>query len=37
LHALRNHVVTALPRRAHADHLDLRAEVEFFDHFDCHF
>ena len=37
LHALRDHVLDGVAAAAaDADHLDLRALVEFFDHFDGH-
>ena len=37
LHALRDHVLDRVAAAAaDADHLDLRAHAELFDHFDCH-
>ena len=37
LHALVDHVLDGVAAAAaHADHLDLRAHAEFFDHFDSH-
>jgi hypothetical protein len=37
LHALADHVFDGVATAAtHADHLDLRALVEFVDHFDGH-